>query len=147
MFPLMLSWFSTIHHARGFTVDIVYVYGNETIFADGQTDVTLSRVKKELQNLHIKSLHCDAFRTSSTVKHILATVKEERLLRTVPVENRCYHGSSYTSLNHHPEQNSQNKDTNEPIINTSDAQFCHEMQHVHAQMAWLGNEKFHLGLF
>ena len=47
----------------------------------------LSPELKELQNLHIKILHHDVFRTSSRVTHMMAIAKEERLLGTVPTEN------------------------------------------------------------
>ena len=35
MFPLMLSWDSTIHYGQGFTVDVLYTYIDNSVFTDG----------------------------------------------------------------------------------------------------------------
>ena len=44
MFPLMLSWVSTIHCGQGFTVDVLHTYLDNSVFADGQAYTALSCV-------------------------------------------------------------------------------------------------------
>ena len=44
MFPLMLSWVSTIHHGQGFTADVLHTYLDKSVFADSQAYTALSRV-------------------------------------------------------------------------------------------------------
>ena len=45
MFPLMLSWVSTIHHGQGFTVDVLHTYIDNSVIADGQAYTALPKVQ------------------------------------------------------------------------------------------------------
>ena len=81
MFPLMLSWVSTIHRGQGFTVDVLHTYLDKSVFADGQAYTALSRVQK-LENLHLKELKASVFKTSSVVKEIMSLAKEKNVLKT-----------------------------------------------------------------
>ena len=85
MFPLMLSWVSTIHCSQDFTVDVLHTYIDNSVFADGQTNMALSRVQN-LENLHIKESNYLAFKTSFTVTEIMNFVAEKNLLKTIPTE-------------------------------------------------------------
>ena len=84
MFPLMLSWVSTIHRGQGFTVNILHSYIDSSIFADGQAYTALSRVRK-LENLHLKHLDVSAFKTSSTVTEIMKHFSEHNALKTISI--------------------------------------------------------------
>lgn len=75
MFPLMLSWVSTMHCGQGFTVDVLHNYLDNSVFADGQTYRTLYYVQK-LENLHLKELNVSTFKISSVVREIMTILRK-----------------------------------------------------------------------
>lgn len=64
--PLQLAWATTIHKSQGSTIDYLELNLGESIFADGQAYVALSRVKT-LENLSIINIHKNAFTTDKSV--------------------------------------------------------------------------------
>ena len=64
--PLQLAWATTIHKSQGSTIDYLELDLGQSIFADGQAYVALSRVKK-LENLSIINIHKNAFTTDKFV--------------------------------------------------------------------------------
>lgn len=64
--PLQLAWATTIHKSQGSTIDYLELNLGQSIFADGQAYVALSRVKK-LENLSIINIHKNAFTTDEFV--------------------------------------------------------------------------------
>ena len=77
MFPLMLSWVSTIHRGQSFTVDILHTYLDKSVFADEKAYTALSHVCN-IENLHLKELDVSAFKTSSIVREIMSLAKEKK---------------------------------------------------------------------
>ena len=118
MFPLILSWVSTIYRGQCFPIDTLHDYIDETVFADGQVYTAISRVRK-LEYLHIKKLHPDAFKTSSTVRDIMSMAREHNVLRSVPVHSHSVHTSATwsretgtTQLGHFKNDSSSSDKTN-----------------------------------
>ena len=152
MFPLILSWVSMIHWGQGFTIDILHVYIDGTIFADGQAYTAPSRVRR-LKNLHIKKLDCSAFKTSEIVIEIMSTAKEENILKSIPMKRRnTVPAGVNLSRECVPKANDTEpmSDAKKKINNTSylaSTHVCPQMQSVHSQMAHLGQSVLHLILF
>ncbi|KAJ8878558.1 hypothetical protein PR048_019136 [Dryococelus australis] len=57
MFPMVLSWASTVHKMKDVTVDHAVIYLWPKLFAAGQAYVALSRVRS-LDDLQIEELDC-----------------------------------------------------------------------------------------
>ena len=64
--PLQLAWATTIHKSQGSTIDYLELNLGESIFADGQAYVALSRVKT-LENLSIINIDKNSFTTNKFV--------------------------------------------------------------------------------
>ena len=163
MFPLMLSWVSTIHRGQGFTVDVLHTYLDNSVFADGQAYTALSHVQK-LENLHLKELNVSAFKTSSVVREIMTTAKEENLLKTVGIEikqKRCKKDSltpqviktsgcsipiicDTSKKQSNPQSDPQQNDNTD---NTDSDELVSVTEKIDAKMKSLGKEIFCLHLF
>ena len=161
MFPLMLSWVSTIHRGQGFTVDILHSYIDSSIFADGQAYTTLPRVRK-LENLHLKHLDVSAFKTSSTVTEIMKHASEHNSLKTIPIPIKEYKNSNSKIISETTVQNDKftnikiesNPSKPESINNTS--QICDtetqssassEINEINTKLTNLGKNIFLLKYF
>ena len=73
--PLVLAWAVTIHKSQGATLPMAQVDVGESIFAEGQTYVALSRVKS-LDGLYLKSFNPTRIRINQKVKQFYAEIPE-----------------------------------------------------------------------
>jgi ATP-dependent DNA helicase PIF1 len=69
--PLQLAWATTIHKSQGSTIDYLLTNLGNSIFADGQAYVALSRVKT-LKNLALIDVTKNVFKTNYNVKQFYA---------------------------------------------------------------------------
>ena len=77
-FPFILSWCTTIHKSQGSTMDCVVCDLGESVFADSQAYVALSRVKS-LEGLHISSFYPKSIKCSKTHLEMLDKLEEKSL--------------------------------------------------------------------
>jgi ATP-dependent DNA helicase PIF1 len=73
--PLILAWAITIHKSQGATLPMAEIDAGDSIFAEGQTYVALSRVKS-LDGLYLKTFNPNRIRINPKVKQFYDNIPE-----------------------------------------------------------------------